>query len=89
MPKSRVEIDRQSCRQQLCAERRTFIDVDRMQRTFGNGHGLRLSNCKIPDVTMTVKAGGQKGWRNRLSNLCFLVMTVGPWVVMIWLLWPH
>ena len=29
---------------------------------------------------------GKKRW---LSEFLFLVMTLGPWVAMIWLLWPR
>ena len=29
---------------------------------------------------------GRKRW---LSEITFLVLTLGPWVVMIWLVWPR
>ncbi len=43
----------------------------------------------IPVVIMLVKLGDDQRRRNRLSDLAFLVITVVPWVVMIWLMWPR
>jgi hypothetical protein len=41
-------------------------------------------------MMMLVSIGGPRPGRNRwLSELAFLVLTVGPWLVMIWLLWPR
>jgi predicted nucleic acid-binding Zn ribbon protein len=38
---------------------------------------------------MLVKLGDDERRRNRLSSLTFVVITIVPWVVMIWLLWPR
>jgi hypothetical protein len=38
---------------------------------------------------MLVKLGDDERRKNRLSSLTFLVITVAPWVVMIWLFWPR
>ncbi len=27
--------------------------------------------------------------RFRIEEILFLVITVGPWIVLVWLLWPH
>jgi predicted nucleic acid-binding Zn ribbon protein len=40
-------------------------------------------------VIMLVKLGDDERRRNRLSSLTFVVITIVPWVVMIWLLWPR
>ena len=45
-------------------------------------------NAKTPGVIMRVKLADQKEGRNQLSIICFLLITVVPWIVMIWLLWP-
>jgi hypothetical protein len=50
----------------------------------GGGH----RNAITPGVIMLVKLEDQKEGRNRLSIICFLLITVVPWIVMIWLLWP-
>jgi hypothetical protein len=39
----------------------------------------------IPGVIMLVKIGNQKRRRQWLSDVGFLVITVGPWVAMVWL----
>ena len=38
---------------------------------------------------MLVKLGDDKPRSNLLSNLTLLVITVVPWVVLIWLIWPR
>jgi hypothetical protein len=40
-------------------------------------------------MMMLVRLGNLKGGRGRLSWIGFLVVTVGPWLVLIWLLWPR
>ena len=40
-------------------------------------------------MIMLVKLGDDERRRNRLSSLTFVVITIVPWVVMIWLLWPR
>ena len=44
-----------------------------------------------PVVIMLVKLGQNERpiKRSRLSDLTFLVITVVPWVVLIWLMWPR
>ena len=54
-----------------------------------NGIGLRQPACTNPGVIMLVKLGDDERRRNRLPSLTFLAITVVPWVVMIWLLWPR
>jgi len=51
--------------------------------------GIRLPTCKILVVIMLVKFGNQERWRGWLSNLSFVVVTVVPWVALIWLMWPR
>ena len=41
-------------------------------------------------MIMLVRTGDPRPGRKRwLSELLFLVSTLGPWFVMIWLLWPR
>jgi hypothetical protein len=41
-------------------------------------------------VILLVRTEDQRhGMKRWLSEIPFLVITLGPWVVMIWLLWPR
>ena len=41
-------------------------------------------------MIMLVSLGSPKTGRNRwLSELAFLLITIGPYIVMFWLLWPR
>jgi hypothetical protein len=73
MPKQVPELGTRNCKQ-------FHVEV---------GIGLRPSACMNSDVMMLVKVGDQERRRNLLSDLCFLVITVVPWVVLIWLMWPR
>jgi len=37
---------------------------------------------------MLVKLSDQKPHRTWVTILFFLLITIAPWIVMIWLLWP-
>ncbi len=38
---------------------------------------------------MLARIEHQKAHRFRIEEIMFLVITVGPWIVLVWLLWPH
>ena len=41
-------------------------------------------------MILLVRTENQRhGTQGRLAEIAFLVLTLGPWVVMIWLLWPR
>jgi len=49
----------------------------------------RFSKCKTSGVMMMlVKLDSQKRPKTWMLILGFFLMTVVPWIVMIWLLWP-
>jgi hypothetical protein len=38
---------------------------------------------------MLIKLGDSERRSNRLSSLGFVAITVVPWILMIWLIWPR
>ncbi len=41
------------------------------------------------EVGKAVQMKAQRARQGRRSDILFLLLTVGPWVLMIWLLWPR
>jgi hypothetical protein len=46
-------------------------------------------NCKIAGVFTLVKLSDSGRRENGLSRLFFVAITIVPWIVMLWLLWPR
>jgi hypothetical protein len=38
---------------------------------------------------MLARIEHQKAHRFPIEEIMFLAITVGPWIVLVWLLWPH
>jgi hypothetical protein len=73
---------------------RRFFSAERIAAGPGPGSGAhhRRANGpgdRDPDMNMLVKLGDRKDGRSRPSWIGFLVVTIGPWLVLIWLLWPR
>jgi len=59
--------------------------VIRVEREDGSGGGTAT---KV-EVDVAARIQGQRERTDWRSEILFLLLTVGPWVVLVWLLWPR
>jgi len=55
------------------------------EREDGSGGG---TSTRV-EVDTAARLQGQRARTDWRSEILFLLLTVGPWVVLVWLLWPR
>jgi hypothetical protein len=62
--------------------------MDRVIRV-ERGHGSEGRRAKKLEVGVTARIQSQRARTDWRSEILFVLLTVGPWVVLVWLLWPR
>lgn len=55
----------------------------------GEREDARPARAKKTEADTTARIQGQRARTDWRSDILFLLLTVGPWVVLVWLLWPR
>jgi hypothetical protein len=52
-------------------------------------NGRRGGTAKTTEAEMAARIPGQRARTNWRSDILFGLLTAGPWIVLVWLLWPR